>query len=187
MVHDLGGQSGFRLRRILNPGLCAVALGLLAGCEGCGPVKHPELRTVESVDLNRYAGTWYEIAHLPMRYQRNCSETTATYSLRGDGRISVLNRCRKGEKEDQARGVAWPVPGTANAQLKVRFVWPFSGDYWIVDLGKDYEYSVVGVPSRKYLWILSRTPEMDPRLLAGIKERAAAQGFDVSRLIYTDH
>lgn len=152
---------------------------------GCMPVKHSELRTVEHVDLDRYAGTWYEIAHLPFKYQKGCAETTATYSLRGDGRISVLNRCMKGEKEARAKGVAWVAGDPTNARLKVRFFWPFSGDYWIIDLGRDYEYAVVGVPSRKYLWILSRTPQMGPKLLEGIKERAVRQGFDVSRLIYT--
>jgi apolipoprotein D and lipocalin family protein len=175
------------LHRAIKSVFCALLPAALAGCLGCKSVKVPALEVVKSVDLNRYIGVWYEIAHLPFKYQRGCSATTATYLLRADGRIDVLNRCMKGDKESKAKGVAWIVDSSTNARLKVRFFWPFSGDYWIIDLGKNYEYAVVGVPNRKYLWILSRTPRMDQSLLEEIKGRAAQQGFDVSRLISTTH
>lgn len=174
-------------KRALKSLLCGLIPAALAGCLGCKSVKPEPLKVVSAVDLNRYVGVWYEIAHLPFKYQKGCSATTATYTLRADGRIDVLNRCLKEGKESKAKGVAWIADSATNARLKVRFFWPFSGDYWIVDLGSNYEYAVVGVPSRKYLWILSRTPQMDQNLLREIKDRASRQGFDVSRLIYTAH
>lgn len=142
------------------------------------------LRTVEHVDLQRYAGTWYEIASFPTFFQRGCSRTTATYEVRDDGRVSVRNRClRNGEKAGVA-GVAWPLDET-NARLKVRFFWPFTGDYQILALDPDYGWAVVGTPSRGYLWILARTPRIDEALYRELAAKAEAQGFAVSRLVRT--
>jgi apolipoprotein D and lipocalin family protein len=147
--------------------------------------KAPPLRTVDRVDLHRYLGKWYEIASFPQWFQKNCVASSATYTLRQDGNIEVLNQCRDktldGKLRD-AKGKAWVVDPQSNAKLKVRFFWPFSGDYWIIDLDTDYRYAVVGHPNRNYLWILSRSPRMDPGIYDGIIERLKKQHYDVSRL-----
>jgi apolipoprotein D and lipocalin family protein len=147
--------------------------------------KIPPLETVSHVDLDRYLGKWYEIASYPQWFQKGCVASTATYTLRKDGDIDVLNQCRKetlnGAVKD-AKGKAWIVDRKSQARLKVRFFWPFSGDYWIIDLGADYEYAVVGHPNRNYLWILSRKSQMDPAVYDGILERLKKQHYDVSRL-----
>ncbi len=148
----------------------------------------PPLRTVPHVDLARYAGTWYEIANYPQRFQKGCTGTTATYTLRPDGTVEVLNRCALGSLDGrlkEAKGRAKVVDRRSNAKLEVTFFWPFRGDYWVIDLGREYEYAVVGHPSRKYLWILSRTPTMAPDVYEGILERLRAQGYDPGRLVRT--
>lgn len=140
----------------------------------------PPLQTVQQVDLKRYLGQWYEIARYPNRFQKNCQESSASYALRDDGDIEVLNRCKdSGDgKQRQSKGHAWVVDSASNAKLKVSFFWPFRGDYWIIELGKEYEYAVIGTPNRKYFWILSRTRTMDDTLYAAILQRAKEQGFD---------
>ena len=148
----------------------------------------PVLQTAGQVELSRYLGTWYEIASFPQSFQRGCTSTTANYSLREDGQIDVLNRCRKGAldgPEDVARGLARVVDRTTSAKLEVSFFRPFWGAYWIIDLGANYEYAVVGHPSRDYLWILSRTPTIDPELYEAIVRRIAAQGYQTDRLVRT--
>ena len=145
----------------------------------------PPLQTVPKVDLPRYTGTWYEIASYPQSFQAGCTGTTATYTLRDDGDIKVVNRCRKGSlsgEEDSAEGRARVVDTTTNAKLEVTFFWPFWGDYWIIDLGEDYEYAVVGHPGRDYLWILSRAPTMDDGVYQGILQRLQAKGYPLDRL-----
>lgn len=149
--------------------------------------KHDSLEVVAQVDLQRYLGRWYEIAHLPFRFENDCTDITATYSLSKDGKISVLNECLKNGKLKQAKGKAKVVDKSTGAKLKVTFFWPFSADYWIIDLGKNYEYAVVGTPNRKYLWILNRTPQMDDALFAQLVESAKSKGFDVNKLIKTPH
>jgi apolipoprotein D and lipocalin family protein len=107
-----------------------------------------------------------------------------------DGVIKVVNTCRKNSPDgevDRAEGKAFVVPGSNNAKLRVQFFWPFRGDYWILELENDYSYAVVGVPSRKYCWILSRTPQMDPEILEMLVQHLKAKGFDVSRMQRTDH
>ena len=147
--------------------------------------KHHTLEVVPHVDLEKYLGKWYEIARLPAKFQEGCSETTATYALSKNGIISVLNECRRKGKVTQAKGKAKVVDKTTGAKLKVTFFWPFYGDYWIIKLGNDYEYSVVGTPNRKYLWILSRTPQMDDNLFSELIEFVKSKGFDVGSLIKT--
>jgi apolipoprotein D and lipocalin family protein len=142
------------------------------------------LRTVERVDLGRYAGTWYEIASFPTRFQRGCTATTATYGVRDDGRVSVRNRCVRDGEEAGIEGVAWPIDDS-NARLKVRFFWPFTGDYQILALDPDYRWAVVGTPSRGYLWILARTPRIDDELYRELVAKAQAEGFEVARLVRT--
>ena len=149
--------------------------------------KEKTLEVAPHVDLKKYLGKWYEIAHLPARFQEGCDDTTATYALSEDGSISVLNECIKDGKAKQAKGKAKLVDKDSGAKLKVTFFWPFYGDYWIINLGKDYDYSVVGTPNRKYLWILCRTPKMDDKLYSQLIEFVKSKGFNVNNLIITSH
>jgi apolipoprotein D and lipocalin family protein len=163
-----------------------VGLMLLTSC--AGPTHGPPVRTVPSVDLARYTGTWYEIARYQNRFQEGCHDTTATYTLRPDGDIAVVNRCLKGTEGQvaEATGRAWLAEPRDTSRLKVTFFWPFRGDYWIIDLGENYEYAVVGTPDREYLWILSRTPILTADTYAGILQRLERQGFDPTKLLKTD-
>ena len=149
--------------------------------------KFSTLEVVPHIELKKYLGKWYEIAHLPFRFEDGCTDITATYSLSEDGNVSVLNECLRDGKLKQAKGKAKVVGKDTGAKLKVTFFWPFYGDYWIIDLGKDYDYAVVGTPNRKYLWILNRTPQMDDKLYFQLIEFVKSKGFDVSRLIKTSH
>jgi apolipoprotein D and lipocalin family protein len=151
---------------------------------------YPPMQVVPSVDLTRYMGKWYEIARLPNWFQRDCaSDTSALYTLRPDGNIKVVNECRK------AAGHMKSATGKAriadkkgpNTKLKVTFFWPFSGNYWIIDLDPGYQWVVVGEPGRDYLWILSRQPHLDQDLYESIVERAKQQGYEVEQLIKTAH
>ena len=146
-----------------------------------------ELEVVQSVDLSRYVGRWYEISRLPNGFQKKCADmVTANYTMRADGKIEVINRCRKASGEyATAKGRAKIVDKKTNAKLKVTFFWPFYGDYWILDLGPNYEYAVVGEPGRKYLWILSRSPRMDEELYQQIVRKMAGQGFNTAMMIRT--
>ena len=145
------------------------------------------LEVVPHVELEKYVGKWYEIAHLPFRFENGCSDITATYSLRDDGDVSVLNECLKNGKAKQAKGKAKVVDKTTGGKLKVTFFRPFYGDYWIIKLGSNYDYAVVGTPNRKFLWILSRKPKMDDKLYSQLTEFAKSKGFDVQNLIPTSH
>ncbi|MFZ1704048.1 MAG: lipocalin family protein [Saprospiraceae bacterium] len=143
------------------------------------------METVAQVDLKRYAGKWYEIAAYPQRFQKNCFCTTAEYSLSEKGYIIVENRCNKGSidgKESYIKGKAFVDKNSGNAKLKVQFFWPFKGKYWIIDLAEDYSYAVVSHPNKKYLWILSRTKDMDEKVYKEILLRLKAKGFDLIRL-----
>ena len=152
-------------------------------------------RTVPLVDLDRYAGDWFEIARLPNRFQLQCvGDVRASYARRADGRLDVLNQCRTDDGPIQARGIARVVDDRTFARLKVRFApaWltllPFVwGDYWIIGLAEDYSWAVVGSPDREYLWILARTPRLDEESAAAARGVARANGFDVERLIQAAH
>jgi apolipoprotein D and lipocalin family protein len=152
-----------------------------------GNVHAKPLRTVDKVDVNRYMGLWYEIARNPNPFEGDCAgDTTAHYTLHGDGRIEVVNACRTpGGKRKTVRGVAKVVDPVSNAKLKVQYQWPFAGDYWILILNSFYEYAVVDEPSRKYLWLLSRTPKLDKSTYRGILQRIEELGYDPSRLMLT--
>lgn len=163
---------------------------MLLACSQNAKVEVPQLEAVsQKVDLTRYIGTWYEIARYENSFQKDCIATTATYSIRPDGNIRVLNQCRQGTLDGSlksAEGRAWVVDTATNAKLKVSFFWPFSGDYWIIELGEQYEYAVVGHPSRKYLWILSRSPQMDNARYNEILNRLANTHFyDTTQLMRT--
>jgi len=153
---------------------------------GCSSTNYAPLETVDNVDVQRYLGKWFEISNLPNSFQKGCTCTSAEYSLIDSTTIRVTNRCKKDGEIDDANGKAYLVEGTGNAKLKVQFFWPFRGDYWIIDLDKqNYSYAVVGTPSRKYLWILSRTPKMEETLYNSILEKCKAKGFDVSKVVKT--
>jgi apolipoprotein D and lipocalin family protein len=165
-----------------------VALALLVAVPaGCGNDLAP-LEVVPNVDLARYVGTWYEIASYPAPFQEGCTATTAEYTLRDDGTVRVINRCRDGSvdgPERIAEGSARVVDGDTNAKLKVSFFWPFEGDYWIIDLDENYEWAVIGEPRRRFLWILSRTPAMDAAVFDEILSRLPELGYDPARLEMT--
>ena len=164
-----------------------IATLLLSACGG-----HEKLlATVDKVDLQRYAGTWYEIARLPQWFQRGCYDSTATYSLNDDGTVKVINRCqREGEQTSEAEGTARVVPGSDNAKLKVRFDnWVSrliptitEGNYWIIALDKDYQTVVIGEPSREYLWILARQSELPEDQYQALVQVAQEKGFPVEEL-----
>ncbi|KDD85689.1 lipocalin family protein [Bordetella bronchiseptica] len=159
------------------------AAALATGAVAAGPA----VRTVESVDLARYAGKWYEIAHLPMFLQRQCvGDTTAEYTQNADGSLAVNNRCRtKDGSIDAASGTATVVEGSGNAKLEVSFFKPFKGAYWIIGLDPDYRWAVVGSPDRDNLWILSRRTQLAPADLQNALAVARAQGYALDELRYT--
>lgn len=143
------------------------------------------LLTVEKLDLTKYKGTWYEIARLPNSFEKGLTCVTANYTLKDNGKVTVLNTGRKisdTSKIKTAKGTA-SVPDPAKpGQLKVSFFWPFSGDYYVIHVDEEYRIALVGAPSRDYLWILSRTPEITESDYNNMTELAREQGFDVERL-----
>ena len=169
--------------------LAALAALTVAGCSTPTTTERlglPDLQTVPRVELDRYLGTWFEIASFPQSFQQGCTATTATYALRDDGEIDVRNRCIKDGNEDIANGRARVADTSTNAKLEVNFFGPFWGDYWVIDLGDDgdgaYSWAVVGNPSRDYLWILSRDRVLPDDVYAGILERLEGVGYETERL-----
>ena len=180
-------------RLILIPLISLITLGLSSGLSPAVAREAAPLKTVERVDLKRYAGKWHQIALLPNRFQAQClSDTTATYTLQADGKIEVKNRCViEGGKTEEVIGAVKPLSGdTTGAKLKVRFapawlawfpqVW---GNYWVIDLDPDYQYAAVSEPDRKFLWILSRTPTMDAAKYSALMARLTAMDFDTTKLV----
>lgn len=147
----------------------------------------PPLQTVPAVELQRYLGTWYEVASFPQSFQRGCTASTATYALRPDGDVEVVNRCRMETidgVEKTVTGIARVVDQT-NAKLEVSLFRPFWGQYWVIQLDPEYRFAVVGHPGRDYLGILSRAPTLDDETYAGILARLTADGYPLDRLIKT--
>jgi len=150
--------------------------------------EQPDVRSVGTLDIQRYIGKWYEIAAFPMYFQRNCiGDTTAEYALDSKGEIDVTNRCRTKDGFDQATGKAWQASPSSASQLKVSFFWPFRADYWVIGLDENYQWAVVGNPNRKYLWILARTPDLNKNALEDALSVAKAQGYDLNQLKFTKH
>ena len=152
-------------------------------------------RAVDQVDIQKYAGKWYEIAHLPMYFQRKCvSNITAQYSVNADQTMGVLNSCRIANGEMiSSEGVAYS-QNQGNSKLKVSFLptglrWiPFSkGDYWVLRVDPEYKVALVGGPSHKYLWILSREPQLDEATYQSYIDTAKDYGYDVTKLIKLPH
>ncbi|MEL6112020.1 MAG: lipocalin family protein [Pseudomonadota bacterium] len=180
-----------RVKRAVLPGVWLLTSVLLtAGCLG-GPSYRDArvpLETAAQVNVDRYLGTWYEIARLPNRFEKNCEGVTAQYDRRPDGLLLVVNTCRKGGIDgpaDSAVGRAKIVDTQTNAKLKVSFFGPFWGDYWILDVDPDYQIALVGEPSGKFLWILARTPTLAPRERELALRKLMGFGYDTSALYFT--
>jgi apolipoprotein D and lipocalin family protein len=168
----------------------ALLSGLLGGCAGME--SKGDLPTAASVDLSRYAGTWYEIARLPMWFQRHCVDSKAVYTVRSDGRVGVHNECVTDDGGlVMADGVATVVDAKTNARLMVVFDNWFArlfgssreGNYWILDLDPEYRTVLVGTPDRRYLWILARAPEIDEVTYRKLVHLARGFGYPVEQLI----
>ncbi len=169
--------------------LCMSAILLSASCanQPVNRISSEPLVTVSTVDLNRYLGRWYEIARLPNSFEKNCEGVTADYTMRKDGLIRVTNTCRKDSPSgaiEVANGRARVVDAATNAKLQVSFFGPFWGDYWILDLAEDYSLSLVGEPSGRYLWILSRTPAINDQTKNEALSKLTGLGYDVSALYF---
>ncbi len=148
--------------------------------------KNPPLQTVEKVELNKYLGTWYEIARFEHFFERDCKNVTANYSMIDVETIKVINRCTKIQTNEkkEAIGRAYAID-ESNSKLKVSFFRPFYGDYWVLMLDENYKYAVVGTPSREYLWILARDSKLDEKIKNEILQKLPSLGFDSSKLIWT--
>lgn len=175
--------------------LCACAAVPAPRSSGAGAAILPN-EPVAQVDLARYAGTWYEQARLPMYFQRKCvADTTARYRANADGTMAVVNRCRRDDGSFlEAQALARTVGGRTST-LEVRFapawlswlpvVW---GDYWVIALDDPgYQWAMVGAPDADYLWILSRTPQLDPVVHERLVAQARAMGYPVDDLVVTPH
>src|SRR6056297_3238655 len=158
---------------------------LLSACAG----KSDHVEPVGGFELERYLGTWYEIARLDHSFERGLSHVTADYSLREDGGVRVLNRGYRTESGewDEAEGKAYFIGDPSVGRLKVSFFGPFYGAYNIFELGENYEYSMVAGPNRSYLWILAREPELPRAMLDELLSKAEAAGYDTSELIFVEH
>jgi apolipoprotein D and lipocalin family protein len=181
-----------KLRHVVTPVLiisaAAVALSacasLISGPVGNRSVPQPAKR----VDLTRYAGLWFEHARFDSWFERNCEGATAQYRLRPDGLVDVVNSCRKGALNGPLktiRGRAKTVAGSGDAKLKVAFFGPFLGNYWVLDHADDYSWSIVGEPSGRFLWILTRSAHPGPALSDDLRARAVAMGYDPSLIRQT--
>jgi apolipoprotein D and lipocalin family protein len=164
----------------LNGALLALALLTAGPARAAGPATEPAV--VASVDLSRYMGTWYEIAHIPNFAQKGCTDTIVHYRLAPDGGFELLNTCWKGDKYKPYHGWAKPVEKGSTSKFRAKFMMIFGGDYWIVDLDPDYKWAAVGDAKRSQLWVISRTQPLDEKTYAGILERASAKGYPVKTL-----
>lgn len=170
--------------------LAAAFLAITSVAQAKPPVNRaaqPPL-TVKAIDLTKYAGLWYEIARFENGFENKCAGVTAHYALRKDGKVDVRNTCHKETPQGKARsakGVARIVEPGANAKLKVSFFWPFEGDYWVLDRAEDYSWALVGEPSGRYLWMLSRTPQIDENLKADLLNRLKIRGYNTQALHWT--
>lgn len=180
------------MTHILKTSLTLAALLMTGGCAAVFD-KHPVGNSAvpepaKSVDIDRYLGKWYEIARYEQGFQKGCEGVTADYTLRDDGKISVVNSCRKEDgKITTANGRAKIVDDPTGAKLKVSFFGPFYGDYWVLDRADDYSWAIVGEPAGRYLWLLSRTPDLSASDQAALYSRAAMMGYDTSYLRLTKH
>ena len=168
------------LKRILY--LCLIALCLSATAY---PSSLPLV--AHNVDLERYMGTWYEIAAFPNFFQRGCHCSQAHYLLDGQT-VRILNQCYKGKQRQlkDARAKAWRAKGGRSSQLKVQFFWPFRADYWILYVSSNYQEAIVGSPNRRYLWFLSRNKQIPQKRYQYLLSVAKKRGYDIDKLHLSD-
>ena len=148
--------------------------------------KNLNLETVKELNINKYVGTWYEIARLPNKFEKDLECVTATYKIKKDGRIEVINKghlFKDHSKVKKIKGTAWVPDKNEPAKLKVSFFWPFSGKYWVLVLDKEYNYALVGDPSRKYLWVLSKSVKLEEAIYNSLLETALSKGFDTKKML----
>jgi len=157
----------------------------LLGCSGTSN-QMIDKTTVKTLDLNRYLGTWYEIARFPHSFEKNLVGVTATYSMRDDGKIRVINQGYKNSIDGElsvAEGKA-KIPDKADpGKLKVSFFWIFYGDYYVLELDENYQYVMIGSSTPKYFWILCRTPQMAPEVYEMLLEKARKRGYNLDQLV----
>lgn len=170
--------------------LSLILIGLLVSAFSTGCSKQNETidySTVEELDLEKYLGTWYEIARFDHRFERGLVGVTANYSLRPDGKIKVVNSGYKntldGEYSEAIGKAKIPDPLNEPGKLKVSFFWIFYGDYYVLELDDNYQWAVIGSSLDKYLWILSRSPQLHPDIYADLLQRIANRGYNTSELI----
>lgn len=169
--------------RLLSAALCLIAFSACATMKKNADL--PPLKTVPHVDLPRYMGDWFVFSHIPYALEKGKVGTLDRYALRPDGKLDNIFLFRKGTLDAPLQswnGVAWVHDKTTNAEWRVQFIWPLRVTYLIIDLDKDYQWSVIGYPNRKLAWVLSRQPTLDPEVYAGILKRLTAQGYDTSLL-----
>ena len=175
-------QSNWSVSLIL---LSVIISSLFTGCSG--QKQMIDNSVVKELDLQKYLGTWYEIARYDHRFERDLVGVTANYSMRPDGKIKVVNSGYKntldGEYSEAIGKAKIPDPENEPAKLKVSFFWIFYGDYYVLELDKDYQWAVIGSSTDKYLWLLSRTPQMAPEIYTELLKRIADRGYDTSALI----
>ena len=148
----------------------------------CKPSK--DLSTVPVVDITKYAGHWYEIARFPNSFEKDFECVTATYTVLDNGTIEVINKgFSSSKKRKEVKGKAWVPDSKYPGRLKVQFFWPFSGDYYIVALDPNYNYALIGNPSRNYLWILSKQKELEMSIYNSLVDTARNNGFEVEKLV----
>ncbi|MCU4175917.1 lipocalin family protein [Carboxylicivirga sp. N1Y90] len=167
-----------------NIGLGLVMVFLFTACNGQESMI--DKTVVKELDINRYLGTWYEIARYDHRFERDMVGVTANYSFRADGKLKVINSGYKGSlngERSEAIGKAKIPNPTIPSKLKVSFFWIFYGDYFVLDLDKDYQWALIGSSSDKYLWILSRTPIIEDSLYEELLDKLVKRGYDVNQLI----
>ena len=183
-------------RALLKNTIKAAVAAVASFVGGCSPlagqaVESPPLATIARLDVPRYMGVWYEIAKYPNWFQSKCArETSARYTLRDDGTVEVVNRCRREDGEwNEAIGSARQIGDADSPKLKVRFapVWlswlpSVWGNYWVIDLDEIYTLAAIGEPKREYLWVLSRTPTVEPSAYKDLLQRLESKGFDLSRI-----
>lgn len=158
---------------------------IFLGCNNSAKTQSQILKTVENIDLQKYIGTWYEIARFPHSFEKGLVGVTASYKLMKNGKVEVLNQGYKDSltgKLKRAKGFAKVPNSNEPGRLFVYFFWPFGGEYLILDLDENYQHVLIGSSSRKYLWILSRTPKMDYTVYNNLVMKAESLGFDTTKL-----
>ncbi len=176
----------------LKLSLSLISFALISACAGKpGPVGNKAVpEPAKAVELDRYLGKWFEMARYEAPFQKGCDGVTAEYSLRdtdaSEPKIKVVNSCTKDGKTTTANGKAKIVEGSQNAKLKVSFFGPFYGDYWVLDRAEDYSWAIVGEPSGRYLWMLTRQAQPEPQVRARIEARVKELGYDWNLVRVTD-